>query len=86
MANQSFAFALGSHGQNVDPVHSASVPEFGDPDFSVFRCQMVSSIEGIMVLQQDFNVACHGKVHSRAIALAAVFMGIYIVGVPSLFL
>jgi hypothetical protein len=49
--------------------------------FSVFRCRSVEGVPG-EVLVQNLNVACHTDRHAVFEALAAVFMMLYVLGVP----
>ena len=49
--------------------------------FSVFRCRSFQGVPG-EVLVQNLNVACHTGRHAVFEALAAVFMMLYVLGVP----
>jgi hypothetical protein len=49
--------------------------------FSVLRCTSVRE-GGKLFLALDFNIVCFGDEHSKRLALAAVCMIVYVVGIP----
>ena len=50
--------------------------------FSMFKCKSFEGIEGTSLLVHDYSVRCYGEEHVFFSAVAGVFLGVYIAGIP----
>ena len=55
--------------------------------FSIWSCRAIPmSDTTVVLLQDDFNVVCHEGIHATFVAMAVVFMVLFVFGFPSLVL